>query len=544
MRRPKGTRASSSKRGEKASAVAGDHRDGRAAEGVMDVPRPRLSLLGLLGIFLIAHLATALWFVLNRSPGTSAALVGFPLDDAWIHMVYARSLAAFQGFAYNPGQLETGATSPLWDIALVPATWFARLFHIGIVVPAKITSLLAAVGTSLAVARLVGRMGLGVAVEVAVGIAIAVDPSLAFAQVSGMEIMLASALATWSLAELVAQRYVAAGIAAGLAPLARPEMVVLTAVVLTVAEWRLHVSRSSFKASVAILLPTVAAVGAWMVYCLAVTGHPLPSTFYVKAATGEEQLSHNVRLIFTEILPASPWYAYGVGAIAWIVGALTLWRRGAVARLFVVFPWLFFLAVAASRPVSSTWGFYFLRYFLPAQAFITATVATGMVVLIRWAWRRRGQQKLSPVLAIGLGLVVVGSLAKLPLALAERASFFAWNCQNIDELNVAMAVWIRDNVPPGEAIAVNDAGASRYFGEHPILDLVGLNHHKLLDGDPHAVDEMARVPYASFFPSLMPALEDNPAWRPIHRTSTQHLTICKTCLQSEIVTYRHVLPER
>lgn len=498
------------------------------------------SWLGLSAIFLVAHLATGLVFVLNRAPGSAAARVGFPLDDAWIHLVYARSLAALQGFAYNPGQLETGATSPLWNIALVPATWIAGLLHVGVVLPAKLTTLLTSVAASLATARCLRRLGFGLAVELAAGLAMAVDPSLAFAQVSGMEIMLASALAVWALAELAGPRYVVAGVAAGLAPLARPEMAVLTAVVLVVAQWQLQAARASLKMRLAVAAPTILAVGGWMGYCLAVTGHPLPSTFYAKAAIGEALFVHNVGLVFTEVLPGSPWFAFGVGAIAWAAGAVVLWRRGLVARLFLVFPWLFFLAVSASRPVGSTSAFYFLRYFLPAQVFVTATVATGMVVLVRWAWNRR-QQAAGPVFAIGVGLVIVGSLARLPSALAERASLFAWNCQNIEELDVAMAVWLRDHVPPGQAIAVNDAGASRYFGEHQILDVVGLNHHRLLHGEPRAVEELARVPYASFFPSLMPALKDDPAWQPVHRTGTEKLTICKGCLQSEIVTYRHVL---
>ena len=43
---------------------------------------------------------------------------GFPLDDAWIHAVYARELAQSGALAYNPGVPATGETSPLWAIVL------------------------------------------------------------------------------------------------------------------------------------------------------------------------------------------------------------------------------------------------------------------------------------------------------------------------------------------------------------------------------------------------------------------------------------------
>ncbi|MHC4844999.1 MAG: hypothetical protein ACYTCU_02445, partial [Planctomycetota bacterium] len=47
---------------------------------------------------------------------------GFPLDDAWGHLVYGRALATGDGFAYNPGQPEAGVTSPLWTaLCALPA---------------------------------------------------------------------------------------------------------------------------------------------------------------------------------------------------------------------------------------------------------------------------------------------------------------------------------------------------------------------------------------------------------------------------------------
>jgi len=210
--------------------------------------------------------------------------------------------------------------------------------------------------------------------------------------------------------------------------------------------------------------------------------------------------------------------------------------------MVVAFPLLFFLGVSASQLLKSAWPFYFLRYVLPAQAFVVAIVAVGAVRLLDWAWRRR-RLAFAPAYAIGVGVVIVGSLAKLPSALIERAHLFSWNCQNIEELNVAMAVWLRDNVPAGESIVVNDAGASRYFGEHPILDIVGLNHHRWLHRDPRAGAELARARYGAFFPSLIPQMTTDPGWQQIHRTSTQNLTVCH-CDQSEIVAFRRVLPPR
>jgi len=38
----------------------------------------------------------------------------FPLDDTYIHLVYARNLAAGDGLCFNAGQASFGTSSPLW----------------------------------------------------------------------------------------------------------------------------------------------------------------------------------------------------------------------------------------------------------------------------------------------------------------------------------------------------------------------------------------------------------------------------------------------
>src|SRR4051794_34832739 len=97
-----------------------------------DVRTPRRRLYAVLAV---AHAGMLAFFLVDRASGTASAVTGFPLDDAWIHLVYARSLAHGDGFAYNPGQLETGFTSPLWVMLLAPLFWIFR--GIGLVLAVK-----------------------------------------------------------------------------------------------------------------------------------------------------------------------------------------------------------------------------------------------------------------------------------------------------------------------------------------------------------------------------------------------------------------------
>src|SRR5512137_1615821 len=83
----------------------------------VDFPRRNLLLLGAacvlsLGIYLIAS-------ALYLHPG-------FPLDDSWIHLTYARNLAQYGEWAFLPGEPSAGSTAPLWSAMLS----IGFLFHL------------------------------------------------------------------------------------------------------------------------------------------------------------------------------------------------------------------------------------------------------------------------------------------------------------------------------------------------------------------------------------------------------------------------------
>ena len=491
-------------------------------------------------ILLAAHTATGLFFLLDRAPGTWAALVGFPLDDSWIHMVYARSFAALRGFEYNPGQPEAGLSSPLWAVALLPASCMARWFGISVVLPAKVAGILAAVAASLAACRLVRGLGFGRVAQLAAGLILAADPTLTFAKLSGMEVALATAVALWTVSELVHgdHRWVALG--AGFAPLARPELIVLSLLVLVSLQWRLHQQHAPLRRRLAFLAPVVVLVGLWTLYCLLLTGHPLPNTFYAKFASGSHRLIANLEGIFVQLFPSYPWFTHGTGFLLWGLGAVLLFRRGWLAGLtVVVFPLVFLLAVAASRNLSQPSAFYWQRYLLPSLPFVLVTIAVGGAGVVTWTWQKRWRAW-GLAYPVATALLIVGTVAAWPGALRRNADLFAWNCQNIEELNVAVARWLRDHVPLGESIGVVDAGAARYFSEHRTLDVIGLNHHGILHQEREALAELERVRFMSGPLAWYPTVHIS-AWRTVHRVATNNYTICR-CNQSEMLVY-HRDPE-
>ncbi|MBI3539271.1 MAG: hypothetical protein HY076_03250, partial [Candidatus Eisenbacteria bacterium] len=209
-------------------------------------------------VLIVPVLLTALtWaaFIGDRAPGTSAARDGFPLDDAWIHMVYARSLAREGGFHYNPGVPEAGMTSPLWVIALAPVHLITHDDRAA-VMGAKILSLVSGMVSVAALGLLAFELGESAPVAVAVATLAALDPALTFARTSGMEPALFTALVLLALTFACRGRALAAALCCGLGVLARPEGVLVApalAFLLATAKPRLTIARGAAAAALAAL---------------------------------------------------------------------------------------------------------------------------------------------------------------------------------------------------------------------------------------------------------------------------------------------------
>ncbi len=151
---------------------------------------------------------------------------GLPLDDAWIHAVYGRSLARSGMLAFNPGVPATGATSPLWALILaVPHLVTSRLpaLLLGVKLLGLTLHLLAAF-VLLRAFTWRGRVGLA---ELAGCMLVAFHPDLVSASMSGVEVALATVVASGLLLAAGGSGAVLYGLLSFVAPLARPELTLL-----------------------------------------------------------------------------------------------------------------------------------------------------------------------------------------------------------------------------------------------------------------------------------------------------------------------------
>lgn len=430
-----------------------------------------------------AHLATALLFLCNTSPGTDAALNGFPLDDSWIHLVYSRSLAETGTPCYNDGELENGFTSPLWMIVSAPAHLMEQWFGLDPVTGVKAIGILLGLLGSWAMIRLLLAARCGFLAAAFSGIVVALSPVMTFCAVSGMEVTLAVCLMPAALAACVRGSHLRAGFLAALSVLARPEAVLLFALLVFLILWEMRKEvRESAAALVRLALPGTAAGAIWIAYSLAVTGRPLPNTFYAKYA-GEGLLDPSAFFaVLTEgaaHVPSPVLIASVLLVAAGLVGARRIPGRMPLLSGCMVFGLGFVYAICATRVMDEgcTDYFYWWRYLVPAFPFFWIAAALGLDTLFSLG-KTPETRRLLGVCGI---VAAVAACLFLSFPLKGMADRFAWNCQNMNEVQRELGCWVTENVPAGAVVAVNDAGAIRYFGERRTLDLGGLNRHEVLD---------------------------------------------------------------
>lgn len=515
-------------------------------------------------------------FLGDRAPGTDAALHGLPLDDAWIHLVYARGLVEEGGFHYNSGEDETGMTSPLWVVLTAGVVGAAGPAHTDeIVVAVKALSLAAGLATLVLLFAIAMELSGSPVVAIAAASLAALDPGLAYSRASGMEVPLFTALALGALWFSLRGRARTAGVIAGLSMVTRPEGAVLLPIY-GLLLWGAHrASRPAAKrggrrnasarsdtpggaagprgqnaASTLVALSfALLPVALYAAFCMHVTGHPLPNTFYAKFA-GRNPLDPGL-LAFgwkNYVHDDLPWFTLESGSVLAVLGVVRALReRGGRGGLILGGGAVLFVSALASRTYVSGHFFYWERWIAPSFPFLALAIAMGLEEIRTGMSSFRGSgadsgrvRSASMSWAVAAGMAALLLVVRVPAALAERADQFAWNTQNIQEMNVTLGRWIAANTPATAVIGVNDAGALRYFGRRRTIDLLGLNNHRVLMQDPTlGRDPLAafHVQYLAVFPSTFADLIQHLPLTAVKTVKAPHYTICNAP-QDVITAYR------
>ncbi len=395
----------------------------------------------------------------------------FALDDAWIHLAYAKSLRLGEGASYNPGDGELGFSSPLYMVLL--AVWpiagdpVRPVQLLGVLLHALTAWIAAQLAIDLARPRATLERPLPVlSVALLAGVLTAAAPTLVQASVSGMEVALAAALVLAVAWAMLGGHTLAAGLLGALAVAARPEalgFVLALAGVLAPWRWRAGERGGLLRAPLYACAGALALLLLWIAYCSAMAGQPWPNAQYVKADGGGLD---GLRYLGEQVLPWQPWLISltGVVLVALALRVDARERRPELLAL-VVATLATLIAIAASRPLDPAVLFYQSRYFAPFASVIAVVLPFGLPLARRWL-----------AVALVLPIAVISGLQVRALhqqSQGQRADTLA--------LHTAVARTIVELLPRDARVAVEGAGAPRFLAPRSvtILDLVGLNDHEL-----------------------------------------------------------------
>ena len=439
------------------------------------IQREGAVLWGLALLWLLAFLASMLYHTGGR--------LALPLDDSFIYLQYARQAAQGHFLEYNTGTEPTaGATSLLYTLLLVPGFWLG-LEGMGMALYALALGAMW-LGLSAWLLLLLGRrLGGSFSGWVAALLFLLCGPLL-WGYYSGMAIgLFALAILLTLYLYLMGDRRTP--LAATLLALARPEGIALVLLLLALVAYRRALSWR-----------WGGPLGAYALQALLLayfTAGPEAAGLAAKwrFAQPHGSMPEQVRAVFFDFAE------FVKGILAGSLGhqtSVNLYAYDGNYRRVVFAPFvaLFFLAELSYR----LWSELAERQ-LGVAALAGAWFVGGVLLtctLVEYdAHFNRYQQPFLPLYilfaALGLGrLDAAGGEwgRKLARGLAcffglwgaMSAGFFAVaygeNCSDIRNQQVEMARFIDAELPPDARIAVNDAGALRYFSRRQTIDLVGL----------------------------------------------------------------------
>ncbi len=409
-------------------------------------------------------------------------------DDAYIHLEFARSLAAGRGFAFN-GHVVAGETAPLWVMLLVAMHAIVPDWLVAGKALAALGTVLGLGGAyafarRLASSMLPARFDATVFPAALVLLAVA-NPYFCYWAFSGMESVAAAGLACFAVlaatrARPTAATFLAACLLAGIGPLLRPEMFFLAALLAVplLGQWRRlpgdGASRSKRTVFAFGSLLAAAPLALWSLYSLHAFGHLLPNTNAAKRAAPADSVVLHLLSIYSLGLPLILG-GLAAGIVYLILRPATVRRslRNALAAALdppceagaqpslglPLVGWLFVLwSTVAALFYIADHTYVQTRYIL-----VTAPGLMAVVLLLALQLARRAGRVFylaALVAALGVSGIIVRPFIRNK----------ALNCQALSSL----ALYIHRSLPPNAPVADYSIGEMAFISQHPIVDIGGI----------------------------------------------------------------------
>ncbi len=380
--------------------------------------------------------------------------VVFTLDDSYIHLAFARTLAQSGTFGIRPGEPVGGSTSPLWTFWLAPAFWLPISPELWMAA----WSMLFTFATFYLLYRLSVMIGVTRLFSLCLVAAYGAYYSTYLSTQSGMEIPMTTA--AMLLLFLVLERggsNIVLGILIAALGLLRPEFYLLGVLVFLYLIINKRLTWTFFPVPMVTLVP-------YHLWLWSVNGFPLPTTYFAKVPS---VITRQSPMEYFAAFSAFLFQHAGLLTILVPAGLYLLLRR----KVWISGAWV--CSMVAWSSLSGKSGLWtptylgnFGRY---AMIVIPILFLAGFLVLSR-GFESGGRTLRRWIIPASTGLILVLIFMTVPMSLAH----YRKSVEDMRMGDIRVARWAAANLPRDAVLVVHDLGAMAYYAPQRLLDLVGI----------------------------------------------------------------------
>jgi hypothetical protein len=418
----------------------------------------RLSLRDILILFVSAATGACIYLLVSKSIDS----IGFPLDDSWIHLTYARNLALYGQWAFKLNHPSAGSTAPLWTFLLAIGFWFHLAPYVWTYMLGGITLFCISLLAEQTIRKLIPDYRPSFPW---IGIFFTLEWHLLWAAMSGMETLLQALLILVIITLLItgSHRYLILGLLTGLSVWIRPDGLTLIGpvlVTLLIVEETLHKKRNAlisyFIGFGSLFIP-------YLLFNLWLSKTPMPNTFYAKqteyALWQSQPVLYRLGIMVLQV-GSGPSVLLIPGVIGFVVLAI---RRRAWSLLSAVI-WCFgYLLLYILRLPA----YQHARYLMPAMPILFLIGWLGYIEFTFSTLFGRNHWLIKSVWQISLAILTISFVVLGAVSYGQDVGL-------IRSEMVVTANWVNKNLPSTAIIAAHDIGALGYFDDHELIDLAGL----------------------------------------------------------------------
>lgn len=421
--------------------------------------------------------------------------IGVPLDDAYIHFVYAKNLATYGELSFNPGEPSVGTTSILWVILL------AIGYKIGnIIIFTIFLGIFFSLISAFSIYEITKSLFNNNRYSLAAALLYIIPGNNIWLSLSGLEVTMFLAFGLLTILFYYKDKLLLSSVFGGLLFLTRPEGILLLVLIFSYEVIFRSKNKRSLRRMLIILVIPAMIILPYLIYNLFSTGHLLPTTFAGRRWLYglSESISFSYESSFGFIV------SWGNRLVKWVFMHQSMRDYIPIQLSIIIVAILFILLFAG-----------FVRYLsLMIKSYKKMLdIGSASILLFLWfaihnfvysiilpslghAGRYQAINFIMIWIFIVLGIISIADFLKLKYKTVSNkpvmAAFFffifiinifsmwSWSdiyvssTTHINDVHAQAGKWINLNLPKDAIVASFDIGAVKYYSDRYIVDLGGL----------------------------------------------------------------------